>query len=142
MLKFLLFCITIRTISSTYFSIMHLNETKEMKTNNTSSGAYDFDTINEQKDRCTYQEMQYCHRYIRSIFLLYTGIGGWVLLGIILTGILLQVHILLRRRNTQGKIKLRRNDLSYELSQLRRNRRNSFQAKWVDEVHRGHNSSP
>ena len=52
-------------------------------------------TTNLMKRHCTYQNLQYCHRYIQNIFLLYTGIGGWVLFGIIVAGVLLQIHFLL-----------------------------------------------
>ena len=100
------------------------------------------DLRNHPSYHCTYQTLQYCHRYIRNIFLLYTGIGGWVLFGIILAGILLQIHFLVTGRNADGILTLRRRDLKYEMAQMRRNKKNSFMSKWAAEIGRGHPYSP
>ena len=100
------------------------------------------DVLKPPSHQCTYHTLQYCHRYIRNIFLLYTGIGGWVLFGIILAGVLLQIHFLLTGRNSDGILTLRRRDLKYEMAQMRRKKKNSFMTKWAAEIGHGQLSFP
>ena len=97
--------------------------TNESITGKTSSNA---NTTDVPVHNCTYQNLQYCHRYIKNIFVLYTGIGGWVMFGIIVAGILLQIHLLVTARNTQGLITLKRTELKYAMAQTRRKKKNSF----------------
>lgn len=48
---------------------------------------------------CSYKQLQYCHRYIKNILILYTRSGGWILLAITLCGIFFQIlsHLIPRR---------------------------------------------
>ena len=46
--------------------------------------------------QCGYYHLEYCHPYIRNVLTLYTGIGGWILLGIVVSGISLQTYSLIR----------------------------------------------
>lgn len=45
----------------------------------------------EMKQPCSYKHPQFCHRHIKSIFVLYTRSGGWILLGIILCGVVFHI---------------------------------------------------
>ena len=107
--------------------------TNETKSVNSSSNA--------QTLYCTYHTLQYCHPYIRNILLLYTGVGGWVFLGIIMVGTLLQIHFMVTGRNTDGHFPLTRRDLKYEIVQMKRNKKSSFMTKWAAEMSQGGNLS-
>ena len=91
---------------------------------------------------CSYQHLQYCHRYIKNIFLLYTGIGGWVLLGIILVGVFLQIRFLLTGRNFDGVLTLKRRDVGYEAASIRRNKKSSFMTQGKAEIGQEYIYSP
>ena len=145
MYEHLLFCITVNTmLSTTLSSQLQLNTTNITTNDNWSSKQQQVSTtevVDHQMHRCTYHNLQYCHPYIRNIFLLYTGIGGWVLFGIVVGGILLQIHFVVTGRNTQGMVALRKRELKYEMAQMRRSKKNSFKSKWAAEMNLGRKSS-
>ena len=80
--------------------------------------------------RCSWREQQYCHRYIKNIFVLYTGYGGWVMLGIIVLGVLLEIHFLLSGRNV-SYVQYRRNDFKYFLNNKETNPRNRTSVRLI-----------
>ena len=88
--------------------LLGLSVSNASHTNSTTTGKKSV----EDTHRCSVHEQQYCHNYIKNIFVLYTGTGGWVMLGIIAFGVLLQVHFLLSGRNV-SYVQYRRNDLRY-----------------------------
>ena len=62
--------------------------------------------------RCSVTEQRYCHRYIKNIFVLYIGYGGWVMIGVIVFGVLLEAHLLLSSRKF-SYVQYRRDDFRY-----------------------------
>ena len=61
--------------------------------------------------KCTYKHLEFCHPYIRNVFIMYTGSGGWLLLCIVLVGTSLQIFTMLhhklcaRNRNLYGPVR-------------------------------------
>ena len=95
------------------------NITRNMKVKNNAERnnmtSANMDTTKVQHEhRCSVTQQQYCHHYVKNIFVLYSGYGGWMMFGIIVLGVLLQLHFLLSNRNI-SYAQLRRNDLKYFL---------------------------
>ena len=133
-----LFCISLNMMrQSTQVRFDTINGTKRV---NETLKEYNVSTISIENHHCTYRNMQHCLPYVRNIFLLYTGIGGWVFLGIVSVGILLQIHLVVTGRRREGMVALKRIDLKYEMAQMRR-KKNSFTKKWISEMTRGRPAS-
>ena len=133
-INFFLFCLSMNIIRhSTQIRFETINGTKRV---NETHKEYIGSTTSNENHYCTYRNMQHCHRYVRNIFLLYTGIGGWVFLGVVSVGMLLQIHLVVTGRRREGMVALKRIDLKYEMVQMRR-KKNSFTTKWISEMSRG-----
>ena len=84
--------------NTTTYTAMATNETLNRSSNLTTASPHA-----DVPPKCTYEHQEFCHPYIRNVFVMYTGIGGWVLLTIVLTCVLLQVVVMARHKMYQRK---------------------------------------
>ena len=53
--------------------------------------------------RCSYNHLEYCHPYIKNVFVLYTGSGGWLLLAVVVLCCSLQVYCMVKHKLDRRK---------------------------------------
>ena len=94
-------------------SMTELNTTATSATNMSNEQPRNVTSNSRRELLCTMNSVQNCNHYIKNIFLLYTRTGGWVLLGIIISGIGLQAirHILAWFMEQEEKKKVKNNQI-------------------------------
>jgi hypothetical protein len=83
-----------REVTANMTSDLRLNISSNMTSNTNTTSDDHFNVL----ERCSYKHLEYCHRYIKNVFVLYTGSGGWLLLFVVVLCCSMQVYCMIKHK--------------------------------------------